>query len=1087
MAVPTLLALDPASDSGNPGDDITVDTQPAITGIGTPGDTIALFEDGTQLGTAIADGAGNWSIAPASPLSAGVHSLTASDLDEGSGDSAPLLITIAAEPADLALDPASDSGNPGDGITVTGPPTITGVATPGDTVGLFEGATQLGTAIADGAGNWSVAPGIALGIGLHALTAMDLDAGSAPSAPLSLTIAAPPPPPAGLVLDPGSDSGNPGDGITASTQPLITGTASAGDTLVLLDGAAQIGTTVADAGGAWAMIPDAPLDAGTHSLSAIDVDANGDASPNSAALPLTIAAPPATLALDPSGDSGTAGDGITIDPQPAVTGIATPGDTVALFDGATQIGAAAADGGGVWSITPGAPLDPGSHSLTAVDTDAGTDPSAPLLVTIATVPSGLALDPGSDTGFPGDDTTAATQPTITGLATAGETIALFDGATQVGSGVADGAGAWSIAPDAPLGLGVHSLTATDLTAASAASAPLSVTIADPPLVLSVAAASPAADIGAGQVVTLTTVLNEAVTVTGTPALTLNDGEAAEYAGGSGTDTLTFRYTVLPGDNTPLLAIIGSDLAGGSILDGLGNAADLSGAVGTPTGAPRIDTAAPTVNSVASSSAAADLGAGQLVTLTAIFGEPVTVSGGTPTLTLNGGGTAVYLVGSGTGTLSFGYTVANGDNTPLLAVTGSDLGGATIMDAAGNSADLSGLIVTPAGAPAIDTTDPTVSSVTASSAAAVPGAGDVVTLTAAFNEPVTVVGGTPMLVLNDGETAAYAGGSGSDTLSFRYTVLPGDHTPLLAVTGSNLAGATIVDAAGNAADLSGLVGTPAGAPQIDASGSATGDVHMMTFDGLRYDFQAVGDFTLVRSTAADAPLAVQIRTSAYPLHDLTSVTTEVAAKVGADQVRFDLGGSVTVDGSAATHTQSLDGGMLVMLSPHAYELDWANGESLLVTDQGLYFDLDMRLGPHDAPGSVQGLMGNHTGDATALQMPDGVVLKVPLSDSDILGRYADAWRVSPSTSMLSAPERMAFVNAAPSSAADAPVAGGWVTALPMVATTEALSVYPVVARADSAGLSIHGGSDPNLHVGSVLPDGMPVTADEHGQPMMLFHG
>ena len=64
--------------------------------------------------------------------------------------------------------------------------------------------------------------------------------------------------------------------------------------------------------------------------------------------------------------------------------------------------------------------------------------------------------------------------------------------------------------------------------------------------------SPASgDLNAGQTVTLTLNLSEAVTVAGgTPTLTLNDGGTATYTGGSGTNALTFSYTVGAGQNTP---------------------------------------------------------------------------------------------------------------------------------------------------------------------------------------------------------------------------------------------------------------------------------------------------------------------------------------------------------------------------------------------------------------------------------------------------------------------------------------------------------------------------------------------------------
>ena len=38
--------------------------------------------------------------------------------------------------------------------------------------------------------------------------------------------------------------------------------------------------------------------------------------------------------------------------------------------------------------------------------------------------------------------------------------------------------------------------------------------------------------------------------------------------------------------------------------------------------------------------------------------------------------------------------------------------------------------------------------------------------------MTVAGGTPTLTLNDGGTATYSGGSGTNALTFSYTVGPG---------------------------------------------------------------------------------------------------------------------------------------------------------------------------------------------------------------------------------------------------------------------------------------------------------------------------
>ena len=94
-------------------------------------------------------------------------------------------------------------------------------------------------------------------------------------------------------------------------------------------------------------------------------------------------------------------------------------------------------------------------------------------------------------------------------------------------------------------------------------------------------------------------------------------------------------------------------------------------------------------------------------------EVVTVAGGVPTLSLNNGGTASYTGGSGSNALTFSYTVGAGEDTSDLAVTSFNLNGATVSDAAGNSANIAGAVINPTGILQIDTTAPTVPSVAAS--------------------------------------------------------------------------------------------------------------------------------------------------------------------------------------------------------------------------------------------------------------------------------------------------------------------------------------------------------------------------------------
>jgi large repetitive protein len=108
--------------------------------------------------------------------------------------------------------------------------------------------------------------------------------------------------------------------------------------------------------------------------------------------------------------------------------------------------------------------------------------------------------------------------------------------------------------------------------------------------------------------------------------------------------------------------------------------------------PQIDTTAPAVTSIAASGSGitngnGDLDAGHTVTLTVGFSKNMTVNttNGTPFLRLNDGGTASYVSGSSGTALTFSYTVAAGQNTADLAVTGLVPNGGTIQDGAGNNA------------------------------------------------------------------------------------------------------------------------------------------------------------------------------------------------------------------------------------------------------------------------------------------------------------------------------------------------------------------------------------------------------------------
>jgi hypothetical protein len=191
---------------------------------------------------------------------------------------------------------------------------------------------------------------------------------------------------------------------------------------------------------------------------------------------------------------------------------------------------------------------------------------------------------------------------------------------------------------------------------------------------------------------------------GTPRVTLANGGAGQYAtydNGSGTATLTFLYTVQPGDTSSDLDYTSTtalELNGATIKDGGGNNALLTlpaPAAAGSLGANKalvIDTTAPTVTGVTSTKANGLYMAGTVIDITVTFNDVVTVIG-TPRLTLETGSTdrdADYIGGSGTATLTNRYTVQAGDTSgdlDYLSTNALSLNGGSIRDATGNDATL----------------------------------------------------------------------------------------------------------------------------------------------------------------------------------------------------------------------------------------------------------------------------------------------------------------------------------------------------------------------------------------------------------------
>ena len=171
--------------------------------------------------------------------------------------------------------------------------------------------------------------------------------------------------------------------------------------------------------------------------------------------------------------------------------------------------------------------------------------------------------------------------------------------------------------------------------------------------------------GVGESLSITVTWDEAVVVSGTPTLTLSNGDTAPYASGTGSTALVFTTTVAEGDTDS--ADLSVSAYGGTITDAAGGAA---GAASGDLGAVTVDGDAPDLSSVADTTGDGAYGVGEAISITVTWDEAVVVSG-TPALTLSNSATAAYASGTGNAALVLTYTVAENDATSSdLSVTGS---------------------------------------------------------------------------------------------------------------------------------------------------------------------------------------------------------------------------------------------------------------------------------------------------------------------------------------------------------------------------------------------------------------------------------
>jgi len=498
-ATPAAPVMTDDNGAAIPAGGTTADIHPHMSGTGTAGDIVKVYDGSALLGSASVGTDGKWTF-KLPDLSSGSHDLyvtetNAAGTSSAASESVHLVIDTGSPAAPVitnlidALGPLAGNVASG-GIATDGQPTLKGTGHAGDTINVYDGTTLLGTATVTSAGTWSFMPASPLKSGTHSLHVTETNgAGTTSDASASYAFTftqvlitgiyenGKAIPPGGAAHGTVTVTGwiDPTFNLTAGTLYLSgggqTGTSWASTNM----GTLQISgdSFSARVGQTSGVLKTDSVTAGAFQVDFRFSGTNGTAQTmGNSMLTMTFSddftvadvvpsAPVITGLID---NLGLIMNGMfSSDPRPTLNGTGNPGDTIKLYDGLKVIGSTTVGFEGTWSVRPDIAMRNGTHQLFAVESNlSGASPwstdikytqNSPVPATPGapdvTDENGMSLAAGS--------TTAGAHLSFSGTGTAGDTINLYDGSKLIGSGMIDGNGKWTIKPSTDLWIGTHSL------------------------------------------------------------------------------------------------------------------------------------------------------------------------------------------------------------------------------------------------------------------------------------------------------------------------------------------------------------------------------------------------------------------------------------------------------------------------------------------------------------------------------------------------------------------------------------------------------------------------------------------------------
>ncbi|MEK8079449.1 Ig-like domain-containing protein, partial [Pseudomonas sp. XK-1] len=493
---------------------VTNDTTPQLNGtlsnaLGA-GESVAIYRDGVQIGTATMTGATTWSYLDSGLANATTYSYTARVVDAagnlGSASSAfALTVDSAAPTQSVSIAAITDNVDPDQGTVASGGTTndtspllsggVSAALNSGESVVVYRDGVAIGTATMTSATTWTFQDSALVDGVEYSYSARVVDAAGnlgTSSASYSITLDTSAPTQSASITAI-TDNVDPLQGTVASgsssndTSPLLSGTLSAsllaGETLVVFRNGVEIGSASVS-GTSWTFQDSGLADGQSYSYSVRVEDSAGNPGPDSNAYSLLIdtSAPTQVVTISSATDdvapvTGSLSSGaISNDTAPLLNGALSAslnsGESVAIYRNGALIGAATVSGT-TWTFQDNGLSDGASYSYTAQVVDAagnsGTLSSAFTLTMDSTAPTQTVsissytdnVDPSQGV-FGSGSTTNDTSPQLTGtLSTAlgsGELLVMLRDGVAIGYATVTGT-SWSFQDAALLNGTTYAYTA----------------------------------------------------------------------------------------------------------------------------------------------------------------------------------------------------------------------------------------------------------------------------------------------------------------------------------------------------------------------------------------------------------------------------------------------------------------------------------------------------------------------------------------------------------------------------------------------------------------------------------------------------